>query len=52
MEPTPVQVAVYKRSWGPERNSEEWMRRDRRVVVKVPSTSEQSNPMAVISAAS
>ena len=49
----PVQVTVDKRSWGPERNSEkEWMCGDRRVVVKVHSCSEQSNPTALISVAS
>ena len=38
MEPTPVQVAVDKRSWDSEKNSEKkWMLRDRQVVVKVPS---------------
>ena len=53
VEPTPVQVAVDKRSWGPERNSEKaWMRRGRRVVVKVPGSCEQSNPTALISVAS
>ena len=52
MEPIQVQVAVDKRSWGSERNSEnEWMRRDRRVVGKVRSSSEQSNPTALISVA-
>ena len=53
VEPIPVQVAVDKRFCGPERNSEkEWMRRNRRVVVKVPSSSEQSNPTALVSVGS
>ena len=52
MEPIPVQVTVDKRSWGTERKSEEWMRRVRRVVVKVSSSSEQSSPKALTSVAS
>ena len=53
MEPTPVQFAVDKRRWGTQKNWEKkWMRRERRVVLKAPSTSELSNPTALINVAS